>query len=108
MIRKSPRGKQSDNAIRTVDLRNHKKTIWDFFKLVVQGSLGLPNGLIEHRLLNELTLWVYPIFLGRRKRIFTEESKARPKLVEVRGFALRTVLVRYRFEDQTTTGEVKA
>ncbi len=65
--------------------------------MLVFGSLKLTNGLIERGLVDELTLWVFPIFLGRGRKIFTKLSDSKPKLIEARPFASGTVLMRYRF-----------
>jgi dihydrofolate reductase len=69
--------------------------------LLVFGSLQLTKFLIEHQLADELTLWVFPIFLGKGRRIFVDESKARPKLVEAKGFGSGTVLLRYEFKNRS-------
>ena len=72
--------------------------------LLVFGSLKLTNFLIEHGLADELTLWVYPIFLGKGRRIFDDQSRSRPKLVEAKGFESGTVLLRYEFKPKAHTG----
>jgi dihydrofolate reductase len=72
--------------------------------LLVFGSLQLTRFLIEQHLADELTLWVFPIFLGKGRRIFDGESKARPKLVEARGFGSGTVLLRYEFKHGPNEG----
>ena len=66
--------------------------------LLVFGSLRLTNALIEHGLLDELTLWIFPVLVGRGRSIFTGQVKARPILTEAREFTSGTVSLHYRFE----------
>jgi dihydrofolate reductase len=46
--------------------------------IVVHGSAQLVQGLLEHDLLDELRLMVYPIILGAGKRLFGETSDKKP------------------------------
>ena len=41
-------------------------------KLLIQGSSGLVQLLLDHDLVDELRLLVYPVVLGRGKRLFAE------------------------------------
>jgi dihydrofolate reductase len=67
--------------------------------LLVFGSLKLSSELLERRLVDELRLMVYPVFLGGGRRLFTKASALKPKLAEAIGFASGVVLLRYTFED---------
>ena len=53
--------------------------------IVVHGSPQLAQTLIEHELVDELRLMVYPVIVGAGKRLFTETTSARRlQLVEAR------------------------
>ena len=65
--------------------------------MLVFGSLNLTGQLIERGLVDELTLWMFPIFLGRGRKLFTKLSKSKPKLIKAKPFASGTVLLRYQF-----------
>jgi dihydrofolate reductase len=63
--------------------------------ILVAGSARLVQGLLEHDLLDELRLMVYPLVLGSGKRLFGETSAKKPlRLTESRtvgdGMALLT------------------
>jgi len=63
--------------------------------ILVAGSAQLVQGLIEHDLLDELRLMVYPVILGSGKRLFGETTDKKPlKLTDSRtvgdGIALLT------------------
>ena len=45
--------------------------------LIVSGSMSLTSVLLDEGLADEVTLIVYPVLLGRGKRIFTESFDAR-------------------------------
>jgi dihydrofolate reductase len=45
--------------------------------LIVAGSSTLPSPLLEHGLVDEVVLFVYPVLLGTGKRIFAEGTPAR-------------------------------
>jgi dihydrofolate reductase len=54
--------------------------------IAVHGSPTLVQGLLEHDLLDELRLMIYPVVLGRAKRLFgtTAEEAHAAAVVHVR------------------------
>lgn len=46
--------------------------------ILVAGSCQLVQGLVEHELVDELRLMVFPVVLGKGKRLFGEASGKRP------------------------------
>jgi dihydrofolate reductase len=63
--------------------------------LLVWGSARLARTLIEHDLVDEYRLIVYPVVLGRGKRLFGTES-ATLELVEARPFRSGATALVYR------------
>jgi dihydrofolate reductase len=68
--------------------------------LVVHGSVRLVQTLIEHDLVDELRLMVFPVVLGSGRRLFGETSdKKRLTLVESRTVGDGVTILTYRRED---------
>lgn len=67
--------------------------------IVATGSIQLVQALVPSGLVDEYRLWVYPVALGRGRRLF-EDRPDRPdlRLVEARPFGSGIVLLRYRPE----------
>ncbi len=64
--------------------------------LLVAGSCTLVQSLMQHGLVDEFHLLVYPLVLGSGKRLFAEGSPANLKLVESKPFSSGVVLLTYR------------
>jgi len=68
--------------------------------IVIHGSPGLIRSLLPHDLIDEFRLLVYPLILGRGKRLFDEGSQASLKLVESTTFSKGVVKLVYRPADK--------
>ena len=55
--------------------------------ILVAGSATLVNTLVEHDLVDEYHLLIYPVVLGKGKRLFKDGSKTSLKLVETKSFS---------------------
>ena len=64
--------------------------------ILVHGSRTLVQTLIQHNLIDEYRLLVFPLVLGSGMRLFRDGSKATLKLVEARVFSSGAVLLRYQ------------
>jgi len=65
--------------------------------IVTTGSITLVHGLIAAGMVDEYRLFVYPVVLGRGRRLFEGASRLlRLRLVESRQFRSGIVLLRYR------------
>jgi dihydrofolate reductase len=65
--------------------------------VVVHGSAQLVQGLLEHDLLDELRLMVFPVVLGSGKRLFGDTSDKKPlALAETRTVGDGVVILIYR------------
>src|SRR5262249_4354781 len=49
--------------------------------LVIYGHGLLAHTLLQHRLLDELKLWIHPLFVGRGQQLFREGERKQLKLV---------------------------
>jgi dihydrofolate reductase len=68
--------------------------------IVIHGSPGLIRSLMPHDLIDEYRLLVYPIVLGRGKRLFDGTSQASLKLAESKVFGTGVVKLVYRRTDK--------
>src|SRR5207302_10558298 len=75
--------------------------------IVIHGSPTLIRSLLPHNLIDEYRLLVYPIVLGRGKRLFDEASQAKLKLAESETFSKGVVKLVYRRDDEAK-GAAKA
>jgi len=65
-------------------------------RILVAGSVTLARWLLEHELVDELRLLLYPVVLGSGKRLFGEQEKTELKLTETQAFASGVVKLAYR------------
>ena len=68
--------------------------------IVVHGSATLVQTLMEHDLVDRYRLLVYPVVLGKGKRLFPEGIPATLKLLESQAFSSGVVAVVYEPERQ--------
>ncbi len=64
--------------------------------ILVHGSRTLVQTLMQHQLIDEYNLLVYPLVLGSGMRLLNEGDSASLKLVEARPFSSGVVLLRYQ------------
>jgi dihydrofolate reductase len=64
--------------------------------ILIYGSGQLVNTLLHLQLIDELHLLVYPIVLGKGKRLFKDESEAKLELVTSKTFSSGVVLLTYQ------------
>jgi dihydrofolate reductase len=64
--------------------------------ILIFGSCDLTNSLARDGLIDQYNLWVYPLVLGKGKRLFKDgTSLSSLKLLEARSFDSGVVLLRY-------------
>jgi len=64
--------------------------------IYVDGSSVLVHTLAENDLVDEYSLLVYPIVLGKGKRVFPDDLHVKLKLIDTKTFPSRVVLMRYQ------------
>ena len=88
-------------------LRALKRT--DGPDLVIQGSSVLLHQLLAHDVVDELRLLVYPIVLGRGKRLFDDGAQAAAfRLARTRATPTGVIVSRYEREGDVRTGSFAA
>jgi dihydrofolate reductase len=74
-------------------------------KLLIQGSSVLIQTLLKHDLIDEIDVMVFPLILGKGKRLFGEGAiPAALKLVDSKASSTGVVMSRYRREGEIRTG----
>ncbi|MBF6595259.1 MAG: dihydrofolate reductase family protein [Thermaceae bacterium] len=63
--------------------------------ILVAGSAKLAQSLLEHGLVNEYRLLVFPIVLGSGKKLFANETDTKLKLVESKTFSSGVIALVY-------------
>ena len=63
--------------------------------IVIDGSSVLIHTLAEHDLIDEYSLWVYPVVLGNGKKLFPEGLRVTLRLIESRPLPSGVVLMHY-------------
>ena len=68
--------------------------------IVIHGSPTLIRSLMPHDLIDEYRLLVYPLTLGRGKRLFDESTQANLKLTESKTYGTGVVKLVYRRDEK--------
>ena len=76
--------------------------------IVIHGSPGLIRSLLPHDLIDEFRLLVYPLVLGRGKRLFDEGSQAKLNLAEAEAFSKGVVKLVYRRDEKAGQAKRRA
>jgi dihydrofolate reductase len=63
--------------------------------IMIDGSSVLVHTLAEHDLVDEYSLFVYPVVLGSGKQLFSEGQRVNLRLIESRPFPSGVVLMHY-------------
>src|ERR1700730_16073767 len=69
--------------------------------ILIYGSASIVHALMPHGLIDQFTLMVYPIVLGRGTKLFPDGTVARMELHETRQFSDGIMLMKYRRSGQT-------
>jgi dihydrofolate reductase len=64
--------------------------------IAVHGSAALAQALMQHDLVDRYRLLVYPVVVGKGKRLFSDGSSAKLKLVEAKPFSSGVVALIYQ------------
>lgn len=86
----------SDNIIEEITKLKQE----DGSDIVVHGSATLIQTLMEHDLVDRYRLLVYPVILGKGKRLFQDGTTATLKLVETRSFSSGVTALIYEPEQE--------
>ena len=81
---------KTDVAAKLTELKNQPGG-----DVLVAGSATLIHTLMEHDLVDEYRLLVYPIVVGKGKRLFKDGNDTKLKVVETKPFDSGVVLLRY-------------
>jgi class 3 adenylate cyclase/dihydrofolate reductase len=74
--------------------------------ILVEGSADLVNGLMEHNLIDEYQLLLFPLILGSGKHLFRDGIDLRPlRLVSTKAFPSGVVLLVYHPESEMPTSQ---
>ncbi len=73
--------------------------------ILIYGSANLVHTLMQHNLIDEYRLMVFPIVLGIGKRLFKDGSSATLKLVETQTFSSGVVVLIYQPEKKENEHE---
>jgi dihydrofolate reductase len=63
--------------------------------ILMDGSSVLVHTLAEHKLIDEYSLWVYPLVLGSGKKLFPEGLRVNLRLIESKPLPSGVVLMHY-------------